>query len=84
VVDCYKYLGLEIDSRLKFTEEIKKRKRLEKELKKKEWIFNHGKINQQCKYEVWQSLFKSKVSYAAEILCFESKEFLEWLKSFTY
>jgi hypothetical protein len=33
---------------------------------------------------VWQCLFKSKVSYAAEILCFESKEYLDWLKSFSY
>jgi hypothetical protein len=44
-VNSYKYLGIEIDSRLKFTEEIKKRKLLEKDLRKKEWIFRSSKIN---------------------------------------
>ena len=83
-VGCYKYLGLEIDARLKFREEIEKRRLLKKELKKKEWIFRSSKLTQQCKYEVWQSLFKAKVSYAAEILCFECKEFTEWLKTFCY
>ena len=29
-------------------------------------------------------MFKAKVGYAAEILCFESKEFSEWMKSFCY
>jgi hypothetical protein len=31
-----------------------------------------------------QSLFRSKASYAAEVLCFESKNFNQWLKSYSY
>jgi hypothetical protein len=34
-VTSYKYLGIEIDQDLKFTEELKRRKKIKKDLKKK-------------------------------------------------
>ena len=83
-VSTYKYLGLEIDACLRFDTELQKRQRLNKDLRKKEWIFRSARISQQQKYEIWQSLFKSKVSYAAEILCFESRRFADWLKTYCY
>ena len=83
-VSSYKYLGIEIDQDLKFTEELKRRKQIKKDLKKKQWIFMSAKLNDQARYEVWQSLFRSKASYAAEILCYESKPFNKWLKSYNY
>ena len=53
-------------------------------MKKKQWIFRDIRLNDQARYEVMQSLFKSKASYAAEILCFESKNFHQWFKSYSY
>jgi hypothetical protein len=83
-VKTYKYLGLEIDQDLQFKEELIRRKKIEADGKKKQWIFSNPKLSDQARYEVWQSLFKSKASYAAELLCFESKKFNQWMKGLNY
>ena len=80
----FKYLGIEIDQDLKFSKEIQNRKDKLKELEKKNWIIQSKRLSDTSRIEAWNCLFKSKISYASEVLCYKSKALVKWLKSFHY
>ena len=43
-----------------------------------------NKLSDKAKLETWNSLFKSKLTYATEVLCYKTKNLTNWLRSFFY
>ena len=80
----FTYLGTIIDQCLKFQTELSTRKSKAKDLKKAEWILQNPKLSDQSKLETWGSMFKSKISYANEVLCYHSKNLTDWISSFYF
>lgn len=64
----YKYLGLVITDDLKFKENIETQKEREKNLGKISWILSNKKLDGLTRWHTFQALFRSKVSYAANLI----------------
>jgi hypothetical protein len=57
---------------------------MEATLKRKQWLLGSNKINDRQKLNLWQSLFRSRVNYAAELLCHFSTNIKQWLLGYNY
>lgn len=63
IVQEYKYLGVLIDDCVTLKLEKKIKKELEKKLEKSTWILNSQKLNPSSRYQLWRTLFASKLWY---------------------
>lgn len=73
LVKSFPYLGVMFDQRLNMQQEVEiKKKRNRTLLKKSKWILRSPKLNEASRWEIWQSLFKSKTAYAQEVLWYHN------------
>lgn len=60
------------------------RKRERAKFEKISWVLNNRKLDGPARWQIFKSLFRSKVSYAANPITAIDKESWSWLKSFYY
>ena len=84
VVKSYKFLGLEIDAALQMKLERRRRRELERKLKKAEWILRQKNLSRSAKYHLWTTLFRSKIWYMVIPIAAFSKQIRTWVKTYIY
>ena len=80
-MDEYKYLGVKIHCTGRLTDDLKLRREKQIALDKKQWLLKIGTLNGATKLQLWHALYKSKWTYASEILSTRSKDFKDWIES---
>jgi hypothetical protein len=84
VVKSYKYLGIEIRDDLSLGAHKKKLAGVMKKLGKSKWILIDKNLDGASKFHLFQAMFKSRVSYAINILAYFDKNTARWYKSYWY
>jgi Ser-tRNA(Ala) deacylase AlaX len=72
-----KYLGVLVKDDLNIKTSIKQKKE-EQRQKKVEWILRDQKLSGHTRYHIFTSLFKSKVSYATNIIAIMDEKTTIW------
>lgn len=84
LVKEYTYLGILITDTLKFKIHQNTYANKERELKNMIWAFGHPKLDSKARWHIYQSLYRSKVSYGMNLISVMDQTSREWLKGFTY
>jgi hypothetical protein len=79
-----KYLGIWLRDDLSLKTLLRKKKEEEKNQKKVDWILRDYKLSGHTRYQIFTSLFKSKVSYATNLIAIMDPKTVLWQRDNLY
>jgi hypothetical protein len=79
-----KYLGVMIRDDLSLKTTLKQKKEEEKKQKKVDWILRDQKLSGHTRYHIFTSLFKSKTSYASNLIAIMDNKAVLWQRDSLY
>ena len=84
IVSEYKYLGVMIKDDLSMRADLAKRKKTKLNLRRKLWLIRNSNLAGTARVQLWHTLFKSRWTYAHQLLSSVNKQFKDWLKQTHY
>jgi hypothetical protein len=84
IVSNYKYLGVMMLDDGTLRQDLEKRKKTQLHMESKMWLIRNSNLNGMTRVQLWHTIFKSRWSYAHQLLCTVCPKFAERIKSTHY